>query len=170
MELLVGPYFGEWVRDHLDDKSGVVGNVRAILDIAWRLDQSGLDHGELTRIRRHYIVTEDGPRVIDFESYCKSIGVPTIATESITIELKDEMCHWNDGTYTITPNGTSLDVERTNKDAEIALTAIQLSKLISGQVPATMLRSFNEIHCDEEVATKLEEIFPADDFVSYMRF
>jgi len=68
MELLVGPYFGEWVRNHLDDKAAVVGNVRAILDIAWRLDQSGLDHGELTRIRRHYIVTDGGPRVIDFES------------------------------------------------------------------------------------------------------
>ena len=68
MELLVGPYFGEWVRDHLDDRGAVVRNVRAILDIAWRLDQSRLDHGELTRIRRHYIVTEDGPRVIDFES------------------------------------------------------------------------------------------------------
>ena len=45
-----------------------VNIVRVILDIAWRLDQSGLDHGELTRIRRHYIVTDDGPRVIDFES------------------------------------------------------------------------------------------------------
>ena len=68
MELLVGPYFGEWVRDNLEDKDAVVRNVRAILDIAWRLDQSGLDHGELTRIRRHYIVTKGGPRVIDFES------------------------------------------------------------------------------------------------------
>jgi len=68
MELLVGSYFGEWVRDHIEDKVAVVGNVRAILDIARRLDQSGLDHGELTRIRRHYIVTEEGPKVIDFES------------------------------------------------------------------------------------------------------
>ena len=68
MELLIGPYFGNWVRDNLDDDEAIVGNVRAILDIAWRLDQSGLDHGELTRIRRHYIVTDNGPRVIDFES------------------------------------------------------------------------------------------------------
>ena len=68
MELLVGSYFGEWVRDNIEDRGAVMGNVRVILDIAWRLDQSGLDHGELTRIRRHYIVTEDGPKVIDFES------------------------------------------------------------------------------------------------------
>ena len=68
MELLVGPYFGDWVRDNIGDREAVMGKVRAILSMAWRLDQSGLDHGELTRIRRHYIVTEDGPRVIDFES------------------------------------------------------------------------------------------------------
>jgi len=68
MELLVGPYFGDWVKTHIEDRGAVMDNIRAILDIAWRLDQSGLDHGELTRIRRHYIVTKSGPRVIDFES------------------------------------------------------------------------------------------------------
>jgi putative serine/threonine protein kinase len=68
MELLVGPYFGDWFKTHIDDREAVMGNIKAILDIAWRLDQSGLDHGELTRIRRHYIVTDTGPRVIDFES------------------------------------------------------------------------------------------------------
>ncbi|MCW4012985.1 MAG: serine/threonine protein kinase [Candidatus Bathyarchaeota archaeon] len=68
MELLVGPYFGDWVKTHIDDRKAVIKNIKAILDIAWRLDQSSLDHGELTRIRRHYIVTKEGPRVIDFES------------------------------------------------------------------------------------------------------
>lgn len=68
MELLIGEYFGEWVANNLDNIEKVAEYILAILDIAWRLDQSGLDHGELTRIRRHYIVTETGPRVIDFES------------------------------------------------------------------------------------------------------
>jgi putative serine/threonine protein kinase len=68
MELLMGSYFGEWVVENLDNREAVISNIRAILDIAWRLDQSGLDHGELTRIKRHYIVTDTGPRVIDFES------------------------------------------------------------------------------------------------------
>ncbi|MFH1179897.1 MAG: serine/threonine protein kinase [Candidatus Bathyarchaeota archaeon] len=68
MELLVGPYYGEWVEAHLFDRGAVIDSVRAVLDTAWRLDQSGLDHGELTRIKRHFIVTVDGPRVIDFES------------------------------------------------------------------------------------------------------
>jgi putative serine/threonine protein kinase len=68
MEQIVGQYFGDWVNDNLDNKEAVKTNIMALLDIAWRLDQLGLDHGELTRIKRHFIVTEDGPRVIDFES------------------------------------------------------------------------------------------------------
>jgi putative serine/threonine protein kinase len=68
MELLVGPYFGDWVVENLDNHEAVLNNIRAILGIAWKLDQSGLDHGELTHIRRHYVVTLEGPRVIDFES------------------------------------------------------------------------------------------------------
>jgi putative serine/threonine protein kinase len=68
MEKIVGHYLGEWVKDNKENKQVVKKNLRKILDITWRLDQSGLDHGELTRIRRHYIVTNSGPRVIDFES------------------------------------------------------------------------------------------------------
>jgi len=68
MELLQGEYFGEWVRDNLDNPSIVRAHIREILDISWRLDRSGLDHGELNRIRRHYIVTDEGTRIIDFES------------------------------------------------------------------------------------------------------
>jgi putative serine/threonine protein kinase len=68
MELIEGQYFGDWVINNLDKPKEIRKSIKALLDIAWRLDQSGLDHGELTRIKRHYIVTSDGPRVIDFES------------------------------------------------------------------------------------------------------
>lgn len=68
MEKLVGQYLGEWVKDNMQNTQKVKKNLRKILNISWCLDQSGLDHGELTRIRRHYIVTDSGPRVIDFES------------------------------------------------------------------------------------------------------
>ncbi len=109
-------------------------------------------------------------RVIDFESYCRSISVPKDATETVTIELKDNMCEWNNGVYAITPNGESLDVVRNSSDAEIILDALQLSKVIAGQVPPIMLEQFNEISCSKETARNLEAIFPSDNFVSYCRF
>ena len=68
MEKLEGSYFGDWVSENIEKKDEIVKNVSAIIGIARKLDTVRIDHGELTKIRRHYIVTEDGPRVIDFES------------------------------------------------------------------------------------------------------
>jgi putative serine/threonine protein kinase len=68
MEKLVGPYFGDWVRENIDKTDEIRKNVFSIIGIARKLDVERIDHGELTKIRRHYIITEDGPRVIDFES------------------------------------------------------------------------------------------------------
>lgn len=68
MEKLVGPYFGNWVRENIDKTDEIRKNVLAIIGIARKLDAARIDHGELTKIRRHFIVTGDGARVIDFES------------------------------------------------------------------------------------------------------
>ncbi len=68
MEKLEGPYFGDWVSENIEKRDEIRKNVSAIIGIARKLDTARIDHGELTKIRRHYIVTEDGPRVIDFES------------------------------------------------------------------------------------------------------
>ncbi len=68
MEKLEGPYFGDWVSENIEKREEIRKNVSAIIGIARKLDAARIDHGELTKIRRHYIVTEDGPRVIDFES------------------------------------------------------------------------------------------------------
>jgi len=68
MELLEGPYLGDWVRN----SCGSLGDLRRVLGELLRqarsLDRAGLDHGELTRVHRHFILTGDGPRIIDFES------------------------------------------------------------------------------------------------------
>jgi putative serine/threonine protein kinase len=68
MEKLEGPYFGDWVSENIEERDEIRKNVSAIIGIARKLDTARIDHGELTKIRRHYIVTEEGPRVIDFES------------------------------------------------------------------------------------------------------
>jgi len=68
MEKLEGPYFGDWVSENIEKREEIKKNVSTIIGIARKLDAARIDHGELTKIRRHYIVTEEGPRVIDFES------------------------------------------------------------------------------------------------------
>ncbi|MHA1930168.1 MAG: GNAT family N-acetyltransferase [Candidatus Thorarchaeota archaeon] len=109
-------------------------------------------------------------RVIDFEGYCQAIAIPDTAIEDVIIDLDDEECPWNTGMYTLTPQKGKLEVLRGKTKPDIKLSALQLSKVISGASPATLLREFQEIECNKETAEKLESIFPEDNFISYQRF
>lgn len=109
-------------------------------------------------------------RVIDFEKYCKSIAVPNTITEWVTIKLEDTFCPWNSGIFTLVPLEGSLQVEKSDRAPDVSLNAFQLSQVISGASPATMLQGLNEIDCTPETAKKLEAIWPEDNFVSYLRF
>ncbi|TFH08023.1 MAG: GNAT family N-acetyltransferase [Candidatus Thorarchaeota archaeon] len=109
-------------------------------------------------------------RAIDFEKYCKSIAIPDSVSEWVTIKLEDIHCPWNTGTYTLIPNEGSLQVEKSEREPDINLNAFQLSQVISGVTPATILHGLNEIACSLDTAKKLEAIWPEDSFVSYMRF
>ena len=109
-------------------------------------------------------------RVIDIEGYCRSIRTPEHAAEAVTIELKDSQCPWNSGVYTLTPETGKLVADPVDRVPEITLNEFQLSEVISGISPATMLRCFGEIQCSSQAASKLDAIFPPDVFLSYLRF
>lgn len=109
-------------------------------------------------------------RVIDFENYCKSIAVPKTATEQVIVNIEDGYCPWNSGTYTLTPSQGQIHIEKSDSDPDVKLSAFQLSQVISGIIPATMLQKMHDIECSFETAEKLEALFPEDNFVSYMRF
>lgn len=68
MEKISGSYLGEWINDFRDNPEEMRNVIRALLEKSRKLDHAGVDHGELTKIKRHFIVTESGPRIIDFES------------------------------------------------------------------------------------------------------
>lgn len=65
MEYIPGQNIVEWVGD--TTKSRMRRIARAILEQCFRLDRAGLDHGELSRLARHVIVS-DRSYIIDFES------------------------------------------------------------------------------------------------------
>jgi putative serine/threonine protein kinase len=68
MEKIKGPYLGEWMNDFKGDLEALRHVLRGLLEKSRKLDRAGVDHGELTRVKRHFIVTGEGPRIIDFES------------------------------------------------------------------------------------------------------
>jgi putative serine/threonine protein kinase len=67
MEFVTGQSIIDWVVGNKATKSKMCTIAEAILEQCFSLDVAGLDHGELSRLARHVIVS-DRPYIIDFES------------------------------------------------------------------------------------------------------
>lgn len=63
MEFIDGTSIGEWEGSEKEARKVA----RTVLEQCYSLDRAGLDHGELSRLDRHVIVS-DMPTIIDFES------------------------------------------------------------------------------------------------------
>ncbi len=111
-------------------------------------------------------------RVINFEDYCKSIQVPEQTENKLILKLTDSHCPWNEGVYQLDAGNGNLEIRRENdtQKADFTLTAFQLSKVIGGLIPPSILQELGIITCSPETARTLEAIFPTDSFLSYPRF
>jgi len=71
MEFVDGTLLPEWVKivKGRGTRSRIRRVLREVLEQCWRLDESGLDHGELSRAPKHVIVdSSDNPCLVDFET------------------------------------------------------------------------------------------------------
>jgi putative serine/threonine protein kinase len=68
MELIMGMYLREWIQECNPKPHDLRNVLRSLLIKTRHIDSIGLDHGELTVVKRHFVVTNKGPRIIDFES------------------------------------------------------------------------------------------------------
>jgi putative serine/threonine protein kinase len=81
MELIEGPYLSEWIKGLRQSDAGILRGVfRQLVDQARCLDEAGLDHGELVRLRRHTMMRGLEPVIIDFESAGTSRRVANVTT------------------------------------------------------------------------------------------
>lgn len=89
MEYLEGERIGNWIQDIKGKGSSkrVKKAIREILESCFRLDQLGLDHGELSSITKHIIIDNTKPTMIDFESSSveRRVSNVTSATQAIYI-------------------------------------------------------------------------------------
>ena len=68
MQLIDGAIFPEWLDIHRK-KAQVLGVLNDVLEQCWRLDNAGLDHGELSKAPKHIIVDKQlKPWIVDFET------------------------------------------------------------------------------------------------------
>lgn len=71
MEFVGGTLLPQWVEAlrGRGTRSRIRRVLRAVLEQCWRLDEAGLDHGELSRAPKHIIIDEnDCPHLVDFEA------------------------------------------------------------------------------------------------------
>jgi putative serine/threonine protein kinase len=71
MELVKGTHFPEWIKsmEGREEQWRVHLILKDILEQCYRLDEAGLDHGELSNAPKHIIVdADDRPHLIDFET------------------------------------------------------------------------------------------------------
>ncbi len=71
MEFVEGTLLPQWVEAlrGRGTRSRIRRVLRGVLEQCWRLDEAGLDHGELSRAPKHIIIDEnDCPRLVDFET------------------------------------------------------------------------------------------------------
>ena len=71
MELLEGTHFPEWLESLKEKEAQLRARLvlKEVLEQCYRLDEAGLDHGELSNAPKHIIVDEnDVPCLIDFET------------------------------------------------------------------------------------------------------
>ena len=68
MQLIDGVLLPEWLGAH-KEKEHVRSILNDVLEQCWRLDNIGLDHGELSKAPKHLIVDEERkPWIFDFET------------------------------------------------------------------------------------------------------
>ena len=68
MQLIDGAVFPEWLDIHRK-KAELLGVLNDVLEQCWRLDNAGLDHGELSKAPKHIIVDKQlKPWIVDFET------------------------------------------------------------------------------------------------------
>jgi putative serine/threonine protein kinase len=67
-QLIDGDLLEDWLETHSD--KGLIRKVLVeILEQCWRLDEAGLDHGEISKAPKHLLVDKtDKPSIVDFET------------------------------------------------------------------------------------------------------
>jgi putative serine/threonine protein kinase len=68
MQFIDGDLLPDWLETH-KEKERVRSVLNEVLEQCWRLDNLGLDHGELSKAPKHLIVNkEQKPFIVDFET------------------------------------------------------------------------------------------------------
>ena len=82
MQLIEGTIFPDWVEKQ-HDKDILRNVLHDVLEQCWRLDEAGLDHGELSKAPKHLLIDKSNkPFIVDFETASTSRKVSNVTSIS----------------------------------------------------------------------------------------
>ena len=95
MELIEGKHFPEWIKSLKEkDQSRLRMVLKNILEQCYNLDESGLDHGELSNAQKHIIIDLSGtPHLIDFETASVNRRVSNVSSVCQYLFLGSQIAH-----------------------------------------------------------------------------
>jgi putative serine/threonine protein kinase len=68
MQIVEGELLPKWLEKH-EEKTLIKQVLQNVLEQCWRLDEAGLDHGELSHAPKHIIINKKNvPFIVDFET------------------------------------------------------------------------------------------------------
>ena len=86
MEFVDGLLIPRWIEtleDKEDARLRVRGVLKDVLEQCWRLDETGLDHGELSQASKHIIIHREGKAcILDFETASNTRKVANVTSVS----------------------------------------------------------------------------------------
>lgn len=94
MELIEGPHFPEWIKsqERNGEQSRVQLVLQDVLEQCYRLDEAGLDHGELSNAPKHILVdSSDRPFLVDFETSSINRRVSNVTSVCQYLFLRSEI-------------------------------------------------------------------------------
>ena len=95
MELIEGKHFPEWIKSLKEkDQPRLRVVLKNILEQCYNLDESGLDHGELSNAQKHIIIDVYGtPHLIDFETASINRRVSNVSSICQYLFLGSQIAH-----------------------------------------------------------------------------
>ena len=117
MEYLNGKKIGEWIKE-LKGKGSAAklkSVIRKTLEDCYNLDKIGLDHGELSNISKHVIISKSKATVIDFESASTKRKVSNVTSAAQGIFIGSGISKSIKKIYKIPPKEKMVDALREYK-------------------------------------------------------
>ncbi len=114
------------------------------------------------RIERRNIGDNSQLRIIDVKTVLENLKYP-IDNFSITFQIKDEFCPWNDGFFTVESKEKKIKVEFHNsleKKADIEIDISYLAQILAGFRTIKDLLDFGFIAVNHEKFELLQDLFP----------